>query len=167
MRKSFARCVAPLAVLVENWVINLIDSDRICVFCFVFILFFLPLMHCSGERVFAVPRYLFAYPVPFCTCWGPEEGVSVFFLLPSFVSLRGFERYVFGFFFARACLKRRLLLVFSYCIVGCSFGLILGAMEFFVNASHTFFHMDPSPSLTHPFVCDAPLAHLLPYILPY
>lgn len=102
---------------------------------------------------------------------GDQKGFQYFCSTPPFVSLCGFERCVFSFF-ARACLKRRLLLVFSYCIVGCLFGLILGAMEFFVNTSHTFFPYlwTPPPSLTHLFVCDAPLissAHLFPYLLSF
>jgi len=111
-------------------------------------------MHCSGEKgsccFFVLGIHLL---IQLCSAyaWGPE-GVSILFSLPP-LPVSGFEqseylRCVFGLF-VRACVKRRSLLVFSYCIVGCSFGSILEIVETFI-ISYSFFTWNP-PSV-HPSV---------------
>jgi len=69
---------------------------------------------------------------------------------------------VFLGLFVRACVKRRSLLVFSYCIVGCSFGSILEIVETF-TISYSFFTWNSPPSVrpsvhvmhhsSHPHIC--------------
>ena len=109
-------------------------------------------MHCSGKRVLAVffffcPGYSPTYPVVFCICLGTGRGFNIIFSFPLLVSVvlrRANICAVFLGLFVRACVKRRSLLVFSYCIVGCSFGSILEIVETF-TISYSFFTWNPPP----------------------
>lgn len=120
-------------------------------------------MHCSGKRVLAVffffcPGYSPTYPVVFCICLGTGRGFNIIFSFPLLVSVvlrRANICAVFLGLFVRACVKRRSLLVFSYCIVGCSFGSILEIVETF-TISYSFFTWNPPPPpFTHLFICHA------------
>jgi len=155
---------------------SLIDSDRICVlFCFYrFFLVFNALLGEKGSCCFFVLGIHLLIQLCSAYAWGPE-GFSILFSLPpllvSVILSRANTCAVFLGFLC-ACVKRRSSLVFSYCIVGCSFGSILEIVETFI-ISYSFFTWNPPPRpLTHPFVCHASFissAHLfLSYLpLPY